>query len=159
VILRLDGWPAPCAVHGMLVRRIAHEKPEWRDWDWVCLLTVCSRPRGTPQLVDPGVAERIRATLTFHHDAATWRLHAAVVMPDHVHVLLTVPAWLDLAHVVRNWKRYLARMHGVVRQRDFDQHRLRRGAHYGAKLDYLRQTPVRAGLVDRPEDWPYFWTW
>ena len=136
----------------MLVRRIVHEKPDWRDWDWVCLLTVCTRPRGTPQLAEPIVADRIRETLTFHHEAATWRLHALVVMPDHVHVLLTVPVWLDLEDVVRNWKRYLARTHGVVWQRDFHEHRLRRESHYEAKLDYLRQNPVRAGLVGRPED-------
>lgn len=143
----------------MLIRRIVHEKPDWRDRDWVCLLTVCSRPRGTPQLVEPVVADRIRETLTFHHDAHTWRLHAAVVMPDHVHVLLTVPAWLDLVEAVGNWKRYLARTHGVSWQRDFHEHRLRRQAHYAAKLDYLRQNPVRAGLVRRAEDLPYFWEW
>lgn len=143
----------------MLVRRIAHEKPEWRNWDWVCLLTVCSRPRNTSQLVEPVVADRIREQLTFHHEAGTWRLHAAVVMPDHVHVPLTVPAWLDLAGVVRSWKRYLARTHGVVWQRDFHEHRLRREEHLTAKFDYVRQNPVRAGLVQHAEDWPYFWTW
>ena len=105
------------------------------------------------------VAPRVQATLGFHHQTGTWQLRAVVVMPDHVHVLLEVPAGLDLARVVRHWKRYLARTHGVRWQRDFHEHRVRRVAYRDAKLEYLRQNPVRAGLVARPEDWPYFWTW
>jgi mono/diheme cytochrome c family protein len=34
---------------------------------------------------------------------------------------------------------------------------LRKDESYREKADYIRANPVRAGLVTRPEDWPYFW--
>ena len=33
---------------------------------------------------------------------------------------------------------------------------LRDGETYAQKWQYVRENPVRAGLVGRPEDWPYF---
>jgi REP element-mobilizing transposase RayT len=80
-------------------------------------------------------------------------------MPDHLHLLATVPAETQLEHLLAHWKRHVARTCGVRWQRDFFEHRLRRDEHFEAKLEYLRQNPVRAGLVVRPEDWPHFWTW
>jgi putative transposase len=80
-------------------------------------------------------------------------------MPDHMHLIATVPAETRLAQMVTQWKRYVARESGVDWQRDFFEHRLRRDEHFDAKLDYLRMNPVRAGLVTKPEEWPFFWTW
>jgi hypothetical protein len=34
-------------------------------------------------------------------------------------------------------------------------HRLRAGESYGQKWQYVRENPVRAGLVANPDDWPY----
>jgi REP element-mobilizing transposase RayT len=32
---------------------------------------------------------------------------------------------------------------------------MRNGAHYHERWEYVRQNPVRKGLVNRPEDWPW----
>lgn len=40
-------------------------------------------------------------------------------------------------------------------QRDCWDTQLRQGESFGAKCDYIRMNPVRAGLVERAEDWPY----
>ncbi len=40
-------------------------------------------------------------------------------------------------------------------QRDFWDTQLRRGQSYSAKWEYVRHNPVRAGLVESPELWPY----
>jgi REP element-mobilizing transposase RayT len=122
-------------------------------------LTVCTAPRRKNQLCLPIAATEIRAVLEFHHQRAAWHLHAVVLMPDHLHVLVTVPASTDLRRLMMACKRFIARRTPVQWQRDFFEHRLRRTKHWDAKLEYLRQNPVRAGLVERPEDWPYFWTW
>ena len=34
-------------------------------------------------------------------------------------------------------------------------HRLRRQENYTEKWNYVRENPVRKGLVKTPEDWPY----
>jgi REP element-mobilizing transposase RayT len=39
-------------------------------------------------------------------------------------------------------------------QRGFD-HLIRKTESYAQKWDYVRENPVRAGLVNRHEDWPF----
>ena len=42
-----------------------------------------------------------------------------------------------------------------VWQRGFFDHLLRSDESYGQKWDYVRDNPVRAGLVANAQDWPY----
>jgi REP-associated tyrosine transposase len=62
---------------------------------------------------------------------------------------------IGMTRVIRNWKRYLAKQARIEWQRDFFDHRLRTDESSNDKARYILQNPVRAGLVDRPEDWPY----
>jgi len=41
-------------------------------------------------------------------------------------------------------------------QREFFDHVLRSDEGYAEKWDYVRENPVRAGLVRSPNEWPYF---
>ena len=43
----------------------------------------------------------------------------------------------------------------LIWQRGFFDHLLRSAESYGQKWNYVRENPVRAGLVAQPEDWPY----
>jgi putative transposase len=121
-------------------------------------LTICTQPRHRNQLCRDDVSNLVRASLEFHETRGTWRLHACVLMPNHVHLIVTVPADTRLAHTIAYWKRYVAKEAGVRWQRDFFEHRLRRDEHFAVKVE-LRMNPVRAGLVVKPEEWPYFWAW
>jgi REP element-mobilizing transposase RayT len=40
-------------------------------------------------------------------------------------------------------------------QRGFFDHLIRNTESYAQKWDYVRENPVRAGLVSRREDWPF----
>lgn len=40
-------------------------------------------------------------------------------------------------------------------QKGFFDHVMRGGESYSQKRDYVRENPVRAGLVFRADDWPY----
>ena len=56
------------------------------------------------------------------------------------------------------WKDRLAKSlpdAGKVQAGGF-HHRLRDGESYAQKWQYVRENPVRAKLVARSEDWPYF---
>ena len=51
-----------------------------------------------------------------------------------------------------------SRRHGVAMplwQEEFFDHVLRSGESYEDKWQYVLQNPIRAGLVDRTDDWPY----
>ena len=137
---------------------LPHAWPPWVNTDAVYMLTVCCTPRHRNQLCRPDVFPDLRRCLRLHDDRGEWEFVAAVAMPDHLHVLARVPPGTPLGRMVTAWKRFTARCHGVTWQRDFFERRLRSTDHVDAKREYLRQNPVRAGLVDHPEDWPYFWS-
>jgi putative transposase len=139
-------------------RSLPHAVPSWIEREATYLLTVCAAPRHRDQLCRPPVPAEIRRWLELHDERANWRWMACVVMPDHVHVLATIPPTTSIPAVVTPWKRYLARVHGIRWQRDFHERRLRSDQHFETKRDYLRQNPVRAGLVNSPGEWPYFWS-
>ena len=58
---------------------------------------------------------------------------------------------------IAQWKKYLARLHKVSWQRDFFDHRLRNHYEEGAKVDYIEKNPVRRGLCERAEEWPWIY--
>ena len=83
-----------------------------------------------------------------------------LVMPDHIH-LFVAPGVMHPENV-KMWASYWKRLAGDelnslrgVFQRDCWDTQMRSRDHYDEKLSYMRENPVRAGLVDRSEDWPY----
>ena len=84
-------------------------------------------------------------------------MHFVLLMPDHLHALVSFPTNKGMKTVVTEWKKYVAREFGIRWQRGFFDHRLRGDESLRDKEDYIRLNPVRAGLVSRPEDWPYVW--
>jgi REP element-mobilizing transposase RayT len=97
------------------------------------------------------------------------RLHAAVVMPDHVHLLLTPlrneQGWpVPMVDVLQCLKgatahrinKLLHRSGPVWEEESFD-HVLRSDESLKEKCEYIRQNPVRAGLVDQAEDYKWLW--
>ena len=150
--------PASIPRPGCQRRALSHQPPPWVDFDTTYLLTVCATPRFRDQLCRPPVPEEVRRWLDMHDARANWKWIACVVMPDHVHVLATIPPTTSIPGIITPRKRYLARMHGVRWQRDFFERRLRNDEHVEMMRDYLRQNPVRSGLVDTPDEWPFFWS-
>jgi len=101
-----------------------------------------------------------------------------VLMPDHIHLFVCGGGNFDLGLWVRGLKRVVGKAvpaavpgvaaavpaansgetpagAGAIWQRGFFDHLLRSAESYTQKWEYVRQNPVRAGLVARPEDWPY----
>lgn len=96
-------------------------------------------------------------------------LHAAVVMPEHVHLLLTplndISGWpYGLPDILKSLKGASARAvnqvlgrSGPVWQEESFDHVLRSDDSFEDKKEYIRQNPVRKGLVKTPEDYPWLW--
>ena len=61
----------------------------------------------------------------------------------------------EMPKVIVAWKRYAASKHSIVWQQGFFDHRLRRDESWEEKADYILQNPVRAGLVEREDQWPH----
>lgn len=85
-----------------------------------------------------------------------------VIMPDHIHLFValppteaTLPRWIQMLRTVLG--KELLRL-GVEKphwQEGFFDHVLRSSESYSQKWDYVRLNPVRAGLCNEAEEWPY----
>lgn len=84
-------------------------------------------------------------------------MRLAVLMPDHLHALVSFPESAELKKVVSNWKENLAKRAGITWQRDFFDHRLRGSESLDEKAHYIRMNPVRKGLCASPGQWLYVW--
>jgi putative transposase len=98
--------------------------------------------------------------------ARKFRLHDFVVMPDHVHLLITVHADMTIERAMQFIKggfSYRLREEfgysGEVWQRGFSEARVENRESFSQHREYIVQNPVKAGLVDSPEKFPYCFTY
>ena len=119
-------------------------------------VTFCTRNRTRIPSLDvvQGAIENYGRLGIHDFDVAIGRY---VIMPDHVHLF----ARGDHGFVLSTWVGGLKRAMSVavVQQRlwqpGFFDHVLRSSESYAEKWNYVRENPVRAGLVDHAANWPY----
>lgn len=85
-------------------------------------------------------------------------LHAFVMMPDHIHLLITPPPALPLEKCIQLIKgnfSYRAKKEFGIRSEiwtpGFNLHRVKDPADYDAQVTYIHMNPVKIGLVSSPE--------
>jgi putative transposase len=80
-----------------------------------------------------------------------------VVMPDHVHRFVRGAQNFTLSSWIGGLKRAIsvALESPKLWQPGFFDHVLRSDESYAEKWNYVRENPVRAGLVKSAENWPY----
>jgi putative transposase len=141
-------------------------KPRLRRLDWlytdcpIYYLTLCTQNR-----------KRSLANASIHQEFVAFSERAAdhhvsvglfMIMPDHIHLFAAfspesppLGKWVkalrgDLSGLLRK-----AEGEGTHWEKDFFDHVMRSQESFREKMEYVRQNPVRAGLVKRAEDWPY----
>ena len=117
---------------------------------------------GPRHLSHPEIAEIVMASFDFLEDRYYWRIPSAVVMPSHVHLLLcdSEKAIQTMEKSLGAFKAYTARMANKILGRqgafwmseNFD-HWCRTPEKVENVKRYIRNNPVKAGLVKKPEDW------
>jgi len=107
--------------------------------------------------VDPELNKLILNTLRSMANADHYRLVCACLMPDHFHVLIVAgEAPKPLSQMVRDVKALSSREARIALwQRGFYEHIVRTDEILETIALYIISNPVRAGLTDRPEDWPW----
>jgi putative transposase len=136
-------------------KRLPHDAPFSLPDTEIWFVTICCRERGRNQLTREPMAAQLLGSAAFYHERGRWFIHLFLLMPDHLHALVSFDSRESLRGVVCAWKRYQATHHGIIWQRDFFDHRLRRDESFYEKAAYIRMNPVRAGLVDDPAKWPH----
>jgi putative transposase len=114
-----------------------------------------------PILTTPSIASLILETLLDQSDRDRFELHAWVLMPDHIHIVIQ-PGQRPLVEVVRrfkslSWKRchQQAGFEKRLWQDGFHDRGVRSERAFRAQIDYVHLNPVRANLVAHAEDWPW----
>ena len=85
-------------------------------------------------------------------------VYGYVIMPEHVHLLLSEPQQDTLADALKSLKQGVARR--LIDADHFWQKRyydfnIRSYPQFVEKLRYIHRNPVKAGLCERPEDWQW----
>ncbi len=117
-------------------------------------------------LSHPAEAAIVQASLHFL-DGPGYELLAYCLMPNHVHLVVHLP--LDnptpLARTLQRLKSHTARhlnrlreSTGQVWQRESYDHRIRNARELSAVIAYTLNNPVKAGLAQEWQQWPYsYW--
>jgi putative transposase len=115
-------------------------------------VTCCTLHRGS-LLADEAIHQNFRqyCDRAIEHNIAVGRY---VIMPNHVHLFVSGGREFNLGVWMRGLKRALISRPGTWQPGFFD-HILRNDESYGQKWKYVRENPVRAGLVAGAEQWPY----
>jgi REP element-mobilizing transposase RayT len=141
-------------------------KPRLRRLKWlftdhpVYYLTCCTQDRGR-FLANKEIHCSFK---TFAEIATSFEVLVGryMIMPDHLHFFVAFcPQSPSLSIWMKSLKNALSktlRHMGVPPnhwEKDFFDHVIRSKESYKEKWSYVRENPVRAGLVERSEDWPY----
>ena len=110
----------------------------------------------------PESAEILIQRVLSCRDQGAYLLHEFVVMPNHLHMLLTPAGDTTLEKAMQlvkggsSYEIHKRRGHKMeIWQPGFHEWTIRDGRDYETKRQYIRMNPVGAKLADRPEDWPY----
>jgi len=112
----------------------------------------------------------LRAAMRDTRRLQPFTVDAAVVRPDHLHIVMTLPE--GDADYPNRWRLIKRRFtDGIIKsgtavtrlrngelalwQRRYWEHTIRDDRDFERHVDYIHFNPVRHGLVSRVRDWPY----
>jgi putative transposase len=130
--------------------------------------TVTLADRTSRALIDH--IEALRAAVSETRAAHPFAIDAAVILPDHIHIVMTLPEGdadypIRLSLIKRRFTDAVTksgtpvarRRNGEIAlwQRRFWEHTIRDEGDFERHVDYVHFNPVKHGLVARVCDWPY----
>jgi putative transposase len=137
--------------------RLAHRtKPGWTYF----VTTKTAQNISVFQVKD--VADIVPAKMLEYRSKGNYLLHDFVLMPNHLHLILTPADCLTLEKCMQLVKggssHEIHRVRGSkmqIWQSGFHESRVTDSSDYRKKADYIRFNPVAVNLVQRPELWPF----
>lgn len=145
--------------------RYRRRLPHLQKADCDLFVTFCTLGRACL----PGTARDLVLAHCLREHEQRILLHAAVIMPDHVHLLLfplrDQDGWpFPLATILQCLKsatahriNKLLHLNGPVWEEESFDHVLRSDESLREKCEYIRQNPVRRELVRSPEEYQWLW--
>ena len=109
-------------------------------------------------------------TLRFLEQEKKIELHFVIVMPDHIHTVFKLEQGQTLSRIMMSFKGYTGRkikqlITSVDQQQDpshiwqnqYYDHSIRKNESYQEIIKYCLYNPVRKSLVNKPQEYPFWW--
>jgi REP element-mobilizing transposase RayT len=167
VTMRLAGaLPRPVLAE---LRALADEAARARDDKWLAVQrriflameAVLDREGPVQHLSRPDVAEACMEAIRHRATTGVWEMVEYVLLPNHAHLFFQLTTG-TLRRVMIDFKRWTRREAvrlidgvGLFWQDEWFDHWSRSPAEDEQIVEYIRQNPVKAGLVNRFQSWPY----
>jgi REP element-mobilizing transposase RayT len=111
------------------------------------------------------VADMVQNRLLYY-DAKRYRLSSWVVMPNHIHFLMTRFDAIELADLMQSFKSLTShRANNILRRKgqfwmlDYFDRYIRSAEHFAKTVRYIENNPVKARLCKQPQDWRFSSAW
>jgi REP element-mobilizing transposase RayT len=138
--------------------RLHHGTPEWVKTGALFHIRIRAADEQSRSLIETSLAGLLLDGARQYHAAGRWWCELILLMPDHLHAMLTFPRETDMSTVIRSWKRGTARLHGVDWQTNYFDHRIRPEKEGNETWNYIRRNPIAKGLCVSEEEWPFWWS-
>lgn len=139
--------------------KLHHEVPAWVEPGSLFHIRIgLDRDHVQRPLTDTSLATSLLESARRYEKSQRWHIILFLLMPDHLHALLSFAQDEAMSKVIGQWKHYQSHQYGIIWQENYFDHRLRddeRGEQLSAKVNYIRNNPVVAGLCPCPENWPW----
>lgn len=129
-------------------------------WPYYITKLIQRRKRG--DLIKRECAQFVIDTFKWANQQSWWVNLGFVIMPDHYHLIIGLGNVKTLSDAIKSVSMFTARkINALIGQRGdfwhegFYDHVVRDRRDFDRILAYVHNNPVKAGLVDRPEQWPY----
>jgi putative transposase len=103
----------------------------------------------------PANAELFLEILQHYRREGRYKLHAFVVMPDHIHLVLTTADLPATMKLIKGGFSHRLASKLPTWQRGYTDHLITNRDHLESRRTYIHQNPVRANLVPAAELYPH----
>ena len=108
------------------------------------------------------IASIVEDAIFRYRDASKYRVHRHVVMPDHIHVILSPGMSTSLekaVQLIKGGSSYeIGKRPGMrfsVWHGGFTEHQIRDQKDFDSHVKYIDENPVKAHLASTPEEFPH----
>ena len=149
-------------LHGSLAPGRVFPKATTSGQAFLMMDRLLDNPRSGPlHLRNTGIARIVVEAIMYREHHGQYQLHSFVVMPNHVHLLVTPHA--QVSKLMQSLKRHTARegnqMLGLTGHRFWQEESydrlVRDDREFNKIAKYIEMNPVNAGLAATPEDFPW----
>jgi REP element-mobilizing transposase RayT len=114
---------------------------------------------GKCYLRTPEVASMVESALLYF-DGERYRLHAWVIMPNHVHIVFTPKNGFTPGRIMHSLKSYTSKevnkmldREGIFWMEDYFDRYIRDEPHFWNAVQYVERNPVKARLCKKEDEW------